>query len=341
MPTPEAPAPDMATAIELIRRARRVIVVTHIDPDGDAIGTLLGLGWALEAMGKSVTLACDDRVPWNLEFLPGSARVVNDLPDAPAPDLVMVVDCSDVRRIGQVGAKAAALGAPLINIDHHVTNTRFGDVNIVDPDCVSATEIVFSLLAAMGHPLDANTATCLLTGLITDTVGLRTANVTQRVLLTAVRLMDAGAPLTTITEQALDRQSFAALAAMGKALGNVHCEDGVIWSAMSLNEARSIDPGGAEVRPRHFSNMLNTVDGACVAVFFAEMPGGRVDVSMRAKPGFDLSVLFDEGQALHNQGGGHPLASGAEVHAPLDETVTRVVAALKALVKQQRSESRV
>ncbi len=331
---------ELALAIDLLRRAQRVIVVCHYDPDGDAIGTLLGLGWALRGMGKEVTLACDDPVPWNLTFLPGSETAVNRLPSVQA-DLVVIVDCSDARRAGKVGADAAALGVPVINIDHHVTNTRFGQVNIVEPDAVAASAIVFDLLKAMGYALDPNTATCLLTGLVTDTHGFRTANVNQGVLLAVTHLMDAGASLTEVTRLALDRHSFSGLAMIGKALNQVQCEDGVIWSYMTHPERRSLDVKGTGARPRNFSTLLNTVEGVSVAAFFLEDPANHVDISMRAKPGFDLSVLFDEGQVLHKQGGGHPLASGAEVDAPLEVVVTRVVDALKALVKQQKSESRI
>ncbi|GAB4443035.1 MAG: bifunctional oligoribonuclease/PAP phosphatase NrnA [Anaerolineae bacterium] len=325
---------EAASAIDRLAHAQNIVVVCHFDPDGDAIGSLLGLGLALRAMDKAVVLACDDPVPWNLTFLPGSDTVVQALPPG-AFDLAVVVDSSDARRVGRVGAEAMARGAPLINIDHHVTNTRFGQVNVVDPDAASASEIVYNLLRAMGHALDADTATCLLTGLVTDTRGFRTANVNQRVLRTAADLMDAGAPLATITQLALDRRSFSALAMMGRALDKVRFEDGVIWSAMDLDEIRALDTNGTGARPRNISSLLNAVDGANVAVFFAEKPDGAVDISMRAKPGFDLTALYDEGQALHQQGGGHPLASGAEVNAPLATVVSQVVDALKALVREQ------
>jgi phosphoesterase RecJ-like protein len=329
---------EARAAIDLLRGAQRVILVTHKDPDGDAIGTLLGLGWALRAMGKQVTLACDDGVPWLLDFLPGSAEVVRKLNDVQA-DLVVVVDCSDTRRMGQVGAQAAALGAPLMNIDHHATNTHFGQINVVDPEAVSAAELAFEMLEEMGYALDTNVATCLLTGIVTDTRGFRTANVTQNALRMAVRLMDAGASLADITQKALDRRKYRTLAVLGRALGNVRQEDRVIWSAMSRQEWGELDPERSGARPHDFSTILNTVEGAKVAAFFSEMADSRVDVSMRAKPGFDLTVLFGEGKVLAGQGGGHALASGAEIAGPLEEAADRVVWALKALVEQQDPET--
>ena len=338
--------PELEAAAALIHGAGRIIALCHVDPDGDAIGSLLGLGLALRALGKHVTLAGDDVVPWNLAFLPTSDQVVHDLTGARA-DLVIALDCGDMRRAGRVGEQAAALGVPLINMDHHVTNTRFGQVNVVDTDAVSTTEIVHNLLSVLGVTPDADVATCLLTGLVTDTRGFRTANVKQRVLLRAVALMDAGASLPRITELALDRRSFPALEMMGKALQRVRCEDGVIWSYMTREETAPAKVGGlddtydADARPRYFSSTLNTVEGPSVSVFFTEDPDGTIDISMRAKPGFELSALFGEGRPLHGRGGGHPLAAGAEIKAPLAEVVDEVVGLLKALVKEQRAASKV
>src|SRR5689334_16686080 len=127
---------DRDKAGTLLENAQQVIILTHIAPDGDAIGTLLGLGHALRNLRKTVTLAVDEGVPRNLRFLPGSDAVRADL-DGVQADLVIAVDCGDESRMGNVGKSARTLGVPLIDIDHHRTNTYFGDANIVDAAAVA------------------------------------------------------------------------------------------------------------------------------------------------------------------------------------------------------------
>ncbi len=322
----------MDAAIRHIKDAARIVIISHFDPDGDAIGTMLGLTWALRSMGKHVTPAGDDGAPWPLEFLPGASEVRTDL-DGVEADLTIVVDCSDARRAGKAYEQAAANGTPLINIDHHKTNSRFGDVNVVQPEKVAAAEIAFDLLKTMQHPIDTKTATCLLTGLVTDTRGFKTPNVTRRVLAAAVELMDAGASLPDIMFHAIDRKSFRDLATLGQALSDVQFEDGVAWSSLSLEARRAAGSDQMSAAPRNFSSLLGNIEDASIGVFFTEKETGRVDISMRSKPGIDLTVLFDEDAALHGQGGGHPQASGAEVEGSLEAVIARIVPALQALAQ--------
>ncbi|MBN1284393.1 MAG: bifunctional oligoribonuclease/PAP phosphatase NrnA [Anaerolineae bacterium] len=325
---------DIRATLAQLEAARTLIVICHYDPDGDAIGTMLGLTWALRGMGKRVTPACRDGAPWPLDFLPGSAEVVTDLAGLEA-DTVVVVDCSDARRGGKLYKQAVELGVPIINIDHHVTNTRFGAVNLVRPDRVAAAEVVFELLGRMGFDFDLNTATCLLTGLVTDTRSFKTPNVDQRVLRAAITLMDIGVSLPEVVQMAMERKQFHDLAILGRALGDVRFEDGVAWSALSLEAWRATDGGAMSAAPRNFSTLLNSVEEAAVGVFFTEMANRRIDISMRSKPPVNLTVLFAEGAPLHGQGGGHPQASGAEIDGPLEAAISRLVPALKALVSAQ------
>src|SRR5690606_8412711 len=152
---------DWAEASALVADAQRVLIVTHIGPDGDAIGSLCGLASALRGMGKQVTMAVDDGVPPELQFIPGAGEVHAAL-DKVDVDLCIAVDCGDERRMGEVGRVAQLTGRPLINLDHHPTNTFFGDANLVDPSTVAAAEGVMNWLDYMQVELDETTAFCLL-----------------------------------------------------------------------------------------------------------------------------------------------------------------------------------
>src|SRR5687768_7456273 len=201
--------PEWELAVELILNAQRVLICSHRKPDGDAIGSLTGLGFALESVGKRVTLACADPAPNTLALIPGADKIVQDLrplyaADAPLPwDLCVVVDASSLDRLGTLYEDNRQLFArlPLVNIDHHVTNDRFGAANVIDARAASATEVLTLLLARLGVQPDVATASCLLSGLITDSLSFQTESTTGRTLRIAAELVDAGAPSGAIAVQ--------------------------------------------------------------------------------------------------------------------------------------------
>ncbi|HEY74901.1 MAG TPA: bifunctional oligoribonuclease/PAP phosphatase NrnA [Thermoflexia bacterium] len=308
---------------------QRPLLVTHVAPDGDAIGSLLGLGWTLLAQGKSPTLACQDVLPRRFAFLPGFEKVVQDPPPGPY-DLLIVLDCSDLDRIGQIG-EVVGRDLPLLNIDHHVTNTRFGTVDLVAEDAVSTTHLLYHLLQRLNYSLDERIATCLLTGLVTDTRGFRTANVTPEILRIAVELMEAGAPLTTITRNGLDRRPLAALRLWGAGLARLQSANGIVWTTLPVSVQQTIGHDG--YGDAGLANLLISAEEAKVSVVFTEQPDGEVEVGFRATPGFDVSRI-----ALQLGGGGHALAAGCRVPGPLEEAQRRVLALLREDLARQRQQ---
>ena len=317
-------AVDSEQALEMIARAEKILVITHVSPDGDAIGSLLGLGLMLQKLAKrNVTLACDGGLPSKFDFLPGAASITECV--AAPFDLVITVDCSDARRGGDVlSAAVPSTGSrpPIINIDHHITNTDFGDVNLVLHDTVSTTEGLFRLAEAWQIELDVEIALCLLTGLVTDTLCFRTANVTPQVMLVAGALMETGADLAFITSRTVNRKSFDAIRYWGTLLESARLDDRVVSvhvSAESRRQAGDRINGDASI-----ASFLVTAWEADVAVSFIETDDDRVEISFRAKPGFDVSEI-----ALELGGGGHPTAAGCAVDGPLELVTERVLARLR------------
>jgi phosphoesterase RecJ-like protein len=304
-------------AIRLIRASTRVAVAAHVGPDGDAIGSLLATGRILEWLGKKVALLCDDPVPARYRFLPGSEDVRSTLGNF-KPDLLIGLDTNEGPRLGKAGHALVQDGLPTINLDHHITNNNFGAVNLVDSSWGSAAEGVLVLLDALGAPLDEPTATCLLTGVVTDTRGFRTANVTPRTLIVASRLMEAGADLPRIVELTLDYRTLPELETMGKVLSTVQLEEHAIWAALPFNRWKT------DAATIGLSNMLLGVEGANVAAVLREKADGKVEISLRAAPGYDVANL-----AVSIGGGGHTLAAGATVDGPLKKAVGRVIPLLK------------
>lgn len=295
-------------------------MITHITPDGDAIGGLLALGRALRGMGKDVTLSCSDAVPSRFAYLPGYSHIVQEANDT--FDLIVSLDCSDMRRVGRIYRADEWREIPFVNIDHHVTNTHFGTLNWVEPAYVATSEMVLDLCDRLGAPLDAEMAKCLLYGIIGDTQGLRTDNVTPALMSKVMRLMQAGAPLAEIMDQIFTRRPFNLLCAWEKALETMRLEDGVIWVALS-RQAR-LEAGWPDTDMQGLSNFMLAAEEANLSAVLIEKDDGRVEVGMRARAPYDVART-----ACSFGGGGHPQAAGCVLDGPLEVAVEWVVTALK------------
>lgn len=307
--------------VPYIDGSRRILLISHVAPDGDAIGSLLGMAFLLRDLGKTVIAASQDGVPRTLRFLPGSNAVATQTDDARA-DLVISLDCSDLQRLGQVYQPSLHGALPLVNIDHHVTNLRFGLLNLVDSRATSTSEMVFDMAMALGWPIGPEAAQCLLTGVTTDTRGFRTANVTAHVLGVAQALMEAGGSLQAVTHNVLDHQTADSICLWGKALSQFQLQDRIIWTAIPLAMRGQCDD--VEQSDTGLVSFLVSAEEADIAVVFSEREAGKVDVGMRSVPGVDVSQV-----ALSLGGGGHPQAAGCTLYLPLDEAQERVLRALQ------------
>ena len=320
------PSPALfSQAAELIAASRQPLLVCHVAPDGDAIGSLLGLKWLLEARGKIVTALSQDGVPENLRWLPGAASVVNEA--GGLPDLVIGVDCSDPGRLGSVIDDTRFSRVPLINIDHHITNTEFGAVNIVDPQAASTAELLFGLAQTLGWEVPTTAAQCLLTGIVTDTLGFRTSNTTARTLFCAQQLMETGASLHLITERVLERRSFDSICLWGQALSAARLEDSIAWTVIPLSMRAPC--GSVEQKDSGIASFLVSAQEAEVSVVVVERKEGVADVGFRSAGRVDVAAM-----ALQLGGGGHPKAAGCTINAPLAEAVEIALAATRAAVAE-------
>lgn len=309
----------------LIHEAQRIALICHIIPDGDAVGSLLGLGLALRILGKECILVCQDAIPEEFFFLPSAAEVRSTLPQT--LDLIITLDSSDTQRLGSAYDAALFQAKPVINIDHHVTNVRFGSENWVEPMAATA-EICLALICGLGIPVDPMVATCLLTGIVTDTRCFRTPNVTTAVLRTVINLMDMGASLPQITAQVFRRNSPERICLWSKALATVQTQDGIIWAEVSreMMESCRADTRAAE----GLVSFLDTTREAKVSIVFREAENGEVETSMRSIQDVDIS-----GVAFALGGGGHPQAAGCTCPGTLEGIRERVLAAVAQALQTQ------
>ncbi len=316
-----------------IEKANRVLVIAHVDPDGDAIGSLTAVGQGLAQLGKRVTLACDDAVPARFLALP-MANEVRRAPNVEIPyDLAIAVDCADQGRMGWAWDALPEPKPTLANIDHHITNTRFGTFNVIDPDASSTAEVLHRFLPEIGVEMTRGIAESLLTGIVTDTIGFRTTNVTAATLRAAAELVDAGADIATISLESLHQKPYATAKMWGIGLSGMKQDDGLIWTSISRNDMQR---AGLEGNPNSSGlvNFLTDIDVSDVGVVLTEMNDGSVRATMRAKPPYNVAEV-----AMQFGGGGHALAAGCALDGPLELAEERLIAACREAIGRQRSSA--
>jgi len=304
------------------KEAQRILVTAHMRPDGDAIGALLGLGLALRHAGKEATMILADGVPSSFRHLAGSDQVVHHSDDA--FDLTVVLDCSDPGRFGD----ALEGRAVDINIDHHITNLEFGRINFVDPSAVATSAILAEHLEEWGLAVTRPAAEALLTGMVSDTIGFRTSNMTPKALRLAANLMETGANLSELYHQALVQRSLNAVKYWGQGLSHIQKKNRMVWTSLTLEDRKIASYSGND--DADLNNILSTIVGFDVAILFIEQKDGHVKVSWRAQPGFDVSRL-----ALQFGGGGHPAAAGADIPGDLETVQNLVLEATRLMIKEK------
>jgi phosphoesterase RecJ-like protein len=230
-------------------------------------------------------------------------------------DLVGLVDCSEVERAGNV---LKDWPMPDINIDHHCTNMDFARVNLVDPHAVATAEIVADLIPALGMKITTPVAAALLTGLVTDTIGFRTSNVTPKAMRLAADLMETGVDLSELYRRLLIDRSLEAVRLWGAGLTKVERRDRLAWTTLTRLDRETVHYPGRD--DADLINILAAIEDVDISIIFVEQSNGSVKVSWRAQPGFDVSKV-----ALSFGGGGHAAASGAEIKGSLAEVQAAVL----------------
>ncbi len=311
---------SFATVVELFKRYNKIFVAAHIVPDGDCLGSALGLTWALRKIGKTVTVTCNDHVSNSFMYLAGFSELSPKVPTD--EELLVFVDGSAADRFGPAYDPKLFNGRPVLAIDHHVTNEHFAPINFIDTHAASTAEIIYRFVLALGIPLDLAIAQCLLTGIVTDTLGFRTANTTVETLRTATALMEAGASIPDIVERSFNQVPMPNLRLRGRVFDNATLDGVILWAEVSLKLLRELGVNGNGTSG--IINQLLSVDTAKIAVLFTEKDNGKIDVGFRSRVGYDVSVI-----AAQLGGGGHKQAAGALIDGPLDKARARVLVEIK------------
>lgn len=301
--------------------AQNVLIVSHVRPDGDAVGSVLGLGLALQQAGKNVQMALADGVPASFRHLEGSNQIQKE-PSGPF-DLFITVDCADFKRTGK---PFQSIGTPDINIDHHITNERFGKLNLIEGEEVATAAILTNHLPSWKLQITRPIAGALLTGIITDTLGFRTSNMTSEAMRQAADLMDIGVDMVDLYMRGLVRRSFAATRYWGAGLSKLEQADGLVWGTLTLEDRKNCGYSGND--DADLINTISAIEGFKVGMIFVEQHDAHVKISWRAlEPGIDVSLV-----AKHFLGGGHAAAAGADIPGALNDTQPLVLKATREIL---------
>ncbi|HAV21779.1 MAG TPA: bifunctional oligoribonuclease/PAP phosphatase NrnA [Firmicutes bacterium] len=283
----------------------RILIATHVLPDGDAIGSMLGLGMGLQKRGRRVTMACPGGVPENLRFLPGSEEILSvDNIEPSEYDIVVVLDSSDLGRIEGIYEKLRS-GIPIVNIDHHATNKSYGTYNYVDTSNAATGEQIYKILVSMNVRVDVSIAVCLFTAIATDTGFFRFSNTTPTTLRIAARLVEKGAEPGAISEQIYEARPLESLKMLGRVLDTLRLDKTGKIAWLEVYDDWMTEFSLDEEQTEGFVNYGRMVRGVEVAFLFRESSDGKIRVGMRSKGEFDVGALAEE-----LGGGGHAKAAG-------------------------------
>lgn len=307
-------------ALDLISNGHSFVVTSHVNPEGDAIGSMIAMALLLEGLGKKVVMAMQDPIPAIYGFLPAIDRVLHP-PIHGTFDTAVVVDCEGISRVGTVSPVVTSAPA-LLSIDHHPAEAQFGDVDIRDTSAAAVGEIITELLQIWGIPITPSMAECLLTALMVDTGAFRYSNVTPRALRTAATLMEHGASITRVISYVFESKPASSVRLMGRALSAMQVEHngGITYSTLSRDDFAAA--GAADNETDGIVNHLLTVSGARASILFRESADG-IRVSLRSRNGVDVNRV-----ARMFGGGGHVRAAGCTLPPPMQNAVATVVAEL-------------
>jgi phosphoesterase RecJ-like protein len=317
---------DLERAASALGGAREVAIACHLNPDPDALGSMLGLAAHLDSQGIATTCSYPNEpldLPRWAPLLPGSDRLVEVAAFPEEPTVMVTCDCAAFDRLGKLGA-AASRASELIWIDHHRSNDGYGTIRLVDPAASSTCEVVVRLIDVLGGGLSDASAACLYAGLVTDTGRFQYEATTPETLRVAARLRERAFDHAQLAQALYEDNPRAYLRVLGAALGRLAFVDAVdlVWTYVT--QADLTDAGVDAADTDDVIDVIRTAREADVAALLKQQRDGRFKVSVRSRGGHDLSMV-----AAAFGGGGHRLAAGyTSAHGPAD-TIEELVAALR------------
>jgi phosphoesterase RecJ-like protein len=319
-------APAIAARID---QAKRILILTHINPDGDAIGSMLGMSHALQSLGKQVLPLASSSLPGYATWLPGAEQihVYRQGMQFPEVDLVIMVDTATLARVGRIYDEhaQALLTLPIVIVDHHVTNEGAATVNLIQPEAASTCELLYALFRALDIAISPELATCLLLGVTTDTQSFQTSSTSAASLRVAADLLDLGADQKRIVREVYYALPESSAALIGMALTEMRRDGPIAWARVTLAMMRAT--GAEDEAVDEVVRSMQRVAGVKALVVFKERQDGSTKISLRSVQPINVAAL-----ATRWGGGGHEQAAGATLAANVERAEHDVVPQLRELV---------
>ena len=311
----------MKEILKHLKNSRCVLLASHVNPDGDAIGSLLAMGLALEKSGCEVELYNESSIPAVYRFLPGVDRIQNQIDAVERFDTAVALDCGDLSRVGTEADRVAGIPT-VINIDHHTTNTRFGRYQLVDVDACATSEIIHRLIQAMELEMDASMATAIYTGILTDTGSFRFSNTNQAAFAICEAMVTMGVSPSSVARHVYGTYSLGRIKLLNLALDSIEISNNGHLSIMTVTREMLADTGTQPEDADGLINYARRIQDVKVAALIHELENGssapglkkRFHVSLRSDGSVDVARI-----ATGFGGGGHAGAAGFSVESSLTD----------------------
>jgi phosphoesterase RecJ-like protein len=315
----------MNQIIKQLKNSRSILLASHENPDGDAIGSLLALGLALDLLKKKTILYNPSPIPAVYRFLPSVKRVVKHLRKGDDFDTAVILDCGDIERLGH-GAAIAGKVTVMINVDHHITNTGFGTYQLIDTQACATSEIVYRLIKALDVPISRDMADSIYTGILTDTGSFRFSNTNQAAFAICEEMIGHGADPYQIAQQVYGKYSLGRIKLLNLALDSIEISRNGRLSLMTVTKEMLAETGTQTEDADGLINYARRIEAVTVAALIQEHANNRSSlkknqfhVSLRSDGTVDVARI-----AASFGGGGHASASGFSIQAPLADIKDRI-----------------
>ncbi|HSD94316.1 MAG TPA: bifunctional oligoribonuclease/PAP phosphatase NrnA [Syntrophales bacterium] len=308
---------------EIIQKGRTFLVTSHVRLDGDAVGSELALYEALKSLGKEAVVYNQDRTPQMYAFLPDAGVIVNRLGPLDGFDAVFVLDCSEIERMGEEAPRIAGIER-IVNIDHHISNDRYGHLTLTDPEASSTGEMIFRLIDGMGIELTRDMAVNLYTAILTDTGAFRYSNTGPKTFAVAGRLLEKGADPAWIAQMVYETFPAVKIRLLSRALSTLEFDWQGRIAAVTVSKKMLEDAGAQWEHTEGFVEYPRSIEGVQVAAFFSEISEGLYKVSLRSKGRFSVEEV-----ARKFGGGGHINAAACRMQGDYDAVKRRLFDAIK------------
>ncbi|MCI6610366.1 MAG: bifunctional oligoribonuclease/PAP phosphatase NrnA [Ezakiella sp.] len=307
--------------IEAVDAANTIYISSHVSVDGDNIGSILAMYQVLKKLNKDVYVLKSDVIPKTYAFLPDVDKIIEPNCDLKDADLYIALDSADKKRLGENALFFDAAKNRVV-IDHHETNVGFGDINVIDPKISSTCELLANIFLAAGYEFTPEIATCLFNGISSDTGRFLYTNVSIQTMEIAKFLMENGADTKTINTHLYQSRSIENLNAIKLGLSNMHIEEYVSYSTISLKEMSEYNLIESDLD--EIINYIRDIEGIMVAFVIKEKETNFYKVSMRSKKTFDVSKI-----ASHFDGGGHINAAGFSYTGNIKDLISEIMGLIK------------